>query len=418
MSTNATSGPLRLRVPPEARPAGESRRAPSIAARAKPHVCFVAPTTWPVLAGDGSIRVVGGAEVQQSMIAPGLARRGWRVSMISLDYGQPDAIEVKGVTVRRIHKPDAGLPVLRFVHPRLTSLWRTLAGIDADVYYQRTAAVTTAYVAQFCRMRARRSVYAGASDVDFLPGEEDIRYARDRAIFRWGVRHIDEVVVQNEAQRAQLRTHFAREGVLIPSCYVPPAGARSDPAGYVLWTATVRPSKRPEILLDIARRLPHRRFVMIGGPDPGRREAQYMRGLVEHAKAIPNLEVRGFVPFAEAERAFDGARVVLNTSLYEGFPNTFLQAWSRGIPTVGFIDTGSRRAGEPVYDSVDDAAGAALRIERLMADDLAWHRASQRVAAHFTECHSIDAVLDDYERVLAVRPGREKVSDPFFAGGA
>ena len=169
----------------------------------------------------------------------------------------------------------------------------------------------------------------------------------------------------------------------------------------MLWTATVRPSKRPEILLEIARRLPNCRFVMIGGPDPGRREAEYVRSIAAAARALPNIEVRGFVPFAEAERAFDGARVVLNTSAYEGFPNTFLQAWARGIPTVGFVDTGSRRDGEPVYDFVHDIGEAAWKLERLMRDDGVWRAASERVAAHFCDRHSIDAVLDQYERVLA-----------------
>jgi glycosyltransferase involved in cell wall biosynthesis len=371
----------------------------------KPHVCFVAPTTWPVLAGDRSIPVVGGAEVQQSMIAPALARRGWRVSMIALDYGQPDRAVVKGVTVHKIHKPDAGLPVLRFVHPRLTSLWAALRLVDAEVYYQRTAAVTTAWVAQFCRMKGRRAVYAGASDVDFIPGEEDIRFARDRRIFQWGLERVHEVIVQNAAQRASLALHYGREGTLIPSCYAPPEGAKADPAGYVLWTATVRPSKRPEILLEIARRLPRYRFVMIGGPDPGKREAEYLRSVASAARAPPNIEVRGFVPFAEAERAFDGARVVLNTSLYEGFPNTFLQAWARGIPTLAFIDTGSRLAGEPVYDIASDVPDAVSRLERLMRDDAAWWAASRRAAAHFAATHSIDAVLDRYEQVLAAHAG-------------
>ena len=407
MSTNATSEPLHLRAPEEALlepapPPEATREALGRRASRKPHVCFVAPTTWPVFAGARDIPVVGGAEVQQSMIAPGLVRRGWRVSMITLDYGQPDRSVVRGVTVHRLHKPGAGLPVVRFVHPRFTTLWRAMQSVDADVYYQRTAAVYTAWTALFCRVRGRRSVYAGASDVDFVPGEEDIRYARDRAIYRWGVRHVDEVIVQNEAQGAQLREHFGREGTLVPSCYVPPEGARSDRAGYVLWTASVRPSKRPEILIEIARRLPHCRFVMIGGPDPGRREQEYMRAITEAAASLPNLEMRGFVPFAAAERAFDGARVVLNTSVYEGFPNTFLQAWARGIPTVGLIDTGSRRDGEPVYDIANDAAEAAVKLDRLMRDDIAWAAASQRVAAHFRASHSIDAVLDAYERVLAV----------------
>jgi glycosyltransferase involved in cell wall biosynthesis len=409
VSTNATSESLRWRAPLDAGIAATGAAQPlaEAAARAvKPHVCFVAPTTWPVITGDRNIRVVGGAEVQQSMIAPGLVRRGWRVSMICLDYGQPDGVEVRGMTVYRTFKPDEGFPVVRFVHPRFTSVWQALKRANADVYYQRTAGIETAYMAQFCRMHGRRSIYSGASDVDFMPGREDIHFARDRAMFRWGVRHVDEVILQNPAQRETLRKNFGRDGVFIPSCYAAPEGAHGDRSGYVLWVATVRPAKRPELLFEIARRLPHIRFVMIGGPDPGRREAEYMGCVARDATKVPNLEVRGFVPFVETERAFDGARVVLNTSLYEGFPNTFLQAWARGIPTVGFIDTGSRRAGEPVYDVAADVDDAAARIGRLMSDGARWSEASARVAAHFAESHSIDAVLDKYERVLAVPAAR------------
>lgn len=401
VSTNATSDRIPLRARPEPQDVSVPRPAAALeAARARPHVCFVAPTTWPVLSRDPSIRVIGGAEVQQSMLAPGLVRRGFRVSMICLDYGQPDRAVVDGVTVYRIHRPDAGLPVMRFVHPRLTSMWNALRRIDADIYYQRTAAIDTALVAHFCRRHGRRSIYAGASDVDFVPGEEEIRFSRDRRIFRWGVRRVDDVVLQNEAQRATLARNYGRDGVLIPSCFEPPPGARADRSGYVLWAATMRPSKRPEMLLEIARRLPRHRFVLIGGPDEGRRAEEYMRSVAEAAARLPNVEVKGFIPFAEADRWFNGARLLVNTSLYEGFPNTFLQAWSRGVPTVAFVDTGSLHEGAPVYDVARDVSDMSARIERLMRDDILWHEASRRAAEHFRDRHSIDAVLDRYERVL------------------
>jgi glycosyltransferase involved in cell wall biosynthesis len=405
VSTGNTFARASLPAPPEA---ASARKPATVAPRParRVHVCFVAPTTWSVLSGDTAIKVVGGAEVQQSMIAPALARRGHRVSMICLDYGQPDGTVVEGVTVRTLHKPDAGLPGVRFVHPRFTSLWRTMQRVGADVYYQRTAAVHTAYMAAFCRLHGRKSIYAGASDVDFLRGQEDIRFARDKKIFAWGVRHVDRIVTQNDVQQKQLHDNYGIEGCVIPSCYVPPAGARNDPRGYVLWTASIRPSKRAELALEIARRMPQQRFVVIGGPDPDRKSQEYFRRLQEMASSLPNVEMKGFVPFTQAEQWFNGARVVLNTSLYEGFPNTFLQAWSRAIPTVAFIDTGSRGAdGEPVYDAVDDVGQASWRLERLMRDDAHWTHASQRVLAHFRSNHAVDAVIDRYEREIALLVG-------------
>jgi glycosyltransferase involved in cell wall biosynthesis len=411
VSTNATFIPRLARsplesfekkaeaVPAYAGPGGDPYAGTPFAGR-KPHICFVAPTTWPILTAADGIPVVGGAEVQQSMIAPALARRGYRVSMICLDYGQDDAVRVKGVTVHKAHKPEEGLPVLRFVHPRMTSIWRAMKRVDADIYYQRTAAVYTGYVAAFCRLNGRKSVYAGASDVDFLPGREDIRYLRDRKIFRWGLRHVDRVIAQNSAQHEQLVEHYGIDAPVIQSCYQPPASARCDRHGYVLWVASVRPSKRVELVLEIARRLPQYRFVVIGGPDPDRKSQEYFESVKAAAARLANVELKGFVPFHEAEHYFNGARVVLNTSRYEGFPNTFMQAWARGIPSVGFVDTGSKRDGIPVYDVVGDVDEATWKLERLMRDDSAWERASRTVRAHFEDCHSVDAVIDRYEEEL------------------
>ena len=373
---------------------------PSQDAGPRPHICFLAPTTWPILSRDRDIRVVGGAEVQQNFIAPELARRGYRVSMICYDYGQPDRTELDGVTIYNMHKPDEGIPVIRYLHPRLTSLWRALTRADADVYYQRTAAAYTGFLAAFCRKHGRRSVYSGASDVDFIPGREDIRFLRDRLIFEWGLRNVDRIIAQNPTQQASVRENYGRDSVLIPSCYVPPPGAHADRSGYVLWVATVRPSKRPEMLLEIARRMPHQRFVMVGGPDPAPNEVRYYEAIRDAARALPNIEAVGFVPYADADRYFDGARVVLNTSLYEGFPNTFLQAWSRGIPTVGFIDTGSRDGDESVYDYVRDVDQATAAIRRLMEDDAAWQAASRRVLEHFQQRHSVEAVASMYENEI------------------
>src|SRR5258708_37154863 len=96
------------------RPDGRARAAAAPRTGPRPHVCFVAPTTWPVLARDGAIGVVGGAEVQQTLIASALARRGHRVSMICHDYGQPEGAEIDGVTIYHMPKPDGGMPVLRF----------------------------------------------------------------------------------------------------------------------------------------------------------------------------------------------------------------------------------------------------------------------------------------------------------------
>lgn len=358
--------------------------------------CFVAPYAWPVLARDASLGIVGGAEVQQCILARLLARHGLRVSMVTLDFGQRERAEVDGIVVHKTFPPDAGVPVLRFVHPRLTAIWRALAAADADVYYLRSASMLAGVLDAFCRGRGRRSIYAAASDADFDPPLRQIRFARDRWLYRRGLRRVDRIVVQNAAQLEACRRLFGREATLIPSCYELPPDSTPGGGSDVLWVGRMERGKRPELALEVARRLPHRRFVLVGGEAHGEdADAGYYAEVCARGRALGNVEVTGFLPLAKVERRFDGARVLLNTSVYEGMPNTFLQAWARGVPTVATVDVGA-----PVYPVVRDAEEAAREIERLFAEPAQWQRLSLACRDHFARHHSAAAALAHYLRLL------------------
>lgn len=379
----------------------ESLPAHPEAARRLPHICFVAPHAWPVFSGDPNIAVVGGAEVQQSLLARLFAANGYRVSMISMDFGQPDAVQHDGVTVYKTFAPQAGIPVLRFLHPRLTSVWRAMQKADADIYYQRCSAMTTGIVSAFCRRYGKRSIYAGASDRDFLPGEEKIRYARDRWLYHRGLRTVDAIVAQNALQRDTCREHYGREARIIPSCYEMPAHARPGGGDRVLWVGSVHEFKRPEWLIELAGRLPHRRFVLVGGPTTDDASpAGYYESIRRRAAELPNLEFTGFLPLAEVERRFDSARMVISTSIYEGMPNIFLQAWARGIPALATVDVGARVGGEAIYRVFANIDEAAEEVERLYEDAAYWQRASARSLEYFRGTHSTEEVMARYAQLF------------------
>jgi len=381
-------------------PLASAPLAPEAGAARLPHVCFVAPTTWPVLSGDPHIDVIGGAEVQQSILARLLARAGYPVSMICLDYGQAQRLAVDGVMVHKTHTPDAGLPVLRFIHPRMTTMWQAMAEVNADIYYQRAAGMLTAVVAAFCRRHHKKSIYAGASDHDFLPGRQDIRYRRDRWLFERGLRRVDRLVVQNPTQQRYCRDNYDLPSTLIASCYALPATSRPGHGKSVLWVGSMHRNKRPELFLELASRLPQWQFVMVGGPAGGHGDAEFFAEIRQMAKRLPNVECTGFLPLAQVEAYFDRAAVLVNTSTHEGIPNTFLQAWARGIPSVAFVDTGARLHDAPVYRIAGNIEDMVAEIERLQRDEIYHRRSSTRCREYFTRTHSPDGVLSQYAQLF------------------
>ena len=117
----------------------------------------------------------------------------------------------------------------------------------------------------------------------------------------------------------------------------------------------------------------------------------------------------GALRLAEVEPWFDQARVFVNTSVFEGMPNTFMQAWARGLPTLATVDVGARVGQKEVYQQVAGAEDGAAEIERLFADELYWARASARCREYFDTAHSSAEALARYERLFAelATPGRE-----------
>ncbi len=364
-------------------------------------ICFVAPNLYPVLAGVRDIPVIGGAEFRQATLARDLAAAGYDVSVVTQDFGQPDDAIIDGVRILKTHTPQAGIPLLRYLHPRLSAVLRGLRAAKADVYYQSSASHLTAAVAWHCRRAGARSVYGGASDTDFMRGEERVKYARDRWLFRWGLEHVDAIVVQTERQAALVRQHYHCAATIIPGAYVLPPRRRAQRADLILWVGGIRPVKRPDRFIALARGMPHHRFRMIGGIVGDGAEAHaYFASIRAQAAAVDNLEFLGFRPLDEVELHFDEARIFVNTSEHEGFPNTFLQAWARGIPTVSYFDAGVNRDGIRPFVWVADEAAAAASLAALVADAAAWGKLSERCSAHFAARHSTARAVTAYAALL------------------
>jgi hypothetical protein len=366
---------------------------------------MLALTAYPVLANRRDSRELGGAQVQQVMIARALVRAGIRVTFICMDYGQPEEEVIDGIRVIRTFNQEAGIRGLRFFHPRLTGLASAMARADADVYYQRCSGMTTGIMTAWCRMNNKASIYAGASDLDFQPGPPNVHNKRDRWLFRRGLRDASAVVIQNPRQRELLQANYGREGVLIPSCYATPSAAAngqdSAEPREVLWIGMIRPVKRPDRFLALAKALPDVRFRMIGGAmgDSPEILAYYAQIEAEAAK-LPNLTFMGFVPFEQADSYFDSAHVVVNTSEHEGFPNTFLQAWSRKVPSVALFDTGSRVDGVAPYGLVQDEAALQQLVRQLVDDPAAHQRLADLGHTYFQREHSPETTAQRYLALL------------------
>ena len=293
-----------------------------------------------LLSGEGDLKYIGGETVQHVLLARAWRDQGHEVSMIVFDDGQGARRVVDGITLIAAHTRNGGLPGLKFFHPRSSKLFSALMAADADIYYQSPAGAYTGVVAWFCRMNGRKFIFRVASDSDCEKEHGRLELWRDRKLYDYGLKRADLVAVQTEVQAKMLRDNHGLDSKVVNMLVEAPrrGGAPVEKDIDVLWLSNLRSLKRPEMVLELARQLPQVRFTLAGGPCPHPWGYTYYDDVKAAAARLPNVSMPGGVRYTESGEWFDRARVFLNTSSIEGFPNTFLQAWIRGVPVVSFFD--------------------------------------------------------------------------------
>lgn len=323
-------------------------------------ICFVVEDIYPALNPSGAPLVINGRAVHLKHLGQGLRDAGHDVSYITMDYGQPDGEKISGFTVYRLYRPDEGVPGLRFLTTRVPGLLKALERADADVYVFMCPDPFVGVVAWFCGKKKKKFIYYGGSDRDFDDNMWGLN-PRDYHLFRWGLKRADLVLCQNGFQIDTLSEYYGRKGEILRNP-MPKAERTYSSNGSIIWVANYRPLKRPEIFIKLAERMKDD-FVMVGGLASGYTESEYCK--INEAAGRAGIKVVGPAGYDDTDRLISGAKILVNTSEFEGVSNTFLQAWRRGIPVVSFVDPDGMICEYGLGEGVCDLEGLVMAVDDL-----------------------------------------------------
>jgi len=363
-----------------------------------PRICFVGLNNLAVLAREYNSHGIGGEEVQHTLLARAMAARGYEVSMVVMDYGQADGAEWEGVKTYKTYRSEDGLPVLRFFHPRWTGVWAALKRADADIYYLSCASLRVGLTSLFSRQHGRKLVFRIASDMDCEPQKLLIEYNywRDRRIYEYGLYRADAILAQSMHQQEAMQRNYRLASTLASMLVDQPRDIltfeqRTIP---VLWVSNIRQLKRPDLVLEFADRTPEIAVHMIGGRIAD--SADLFDETRQRASTLPNVMFHGQIPYHEINDYFANALVFTNTSDIEGFPNSYLQAWSRGTPVVAFFDPDGLIAREGLGIAVRNTEEMRKAVKELTTNREQWLATSARCVAFMRREFNEDRILAPY----------------------
>src|SRR5215471_2753839 len=274
---------------------------------------------------SGNPNASGGSERYQWLLARAQAAAGWSVVVAVQEPLHPGERKViEGVEFVGLNKKS------------LLAWYRFLTSERPQWSVLQCAYHLWGPVVAVARLAGVRTIFSAMNDTDVLPRQALFRRPMLWPLYAWCLPWCDRIFVQHGRQLSHLSTRWRTKASIFPGIVSQTSAVKphSERPNYVAWVGVLRQHKRPDRLIEIARKAPDIHFIVCGGPTTFRAPPNYGEQIGSALRALPNVDYRGQVAPEKTLRIIADASLLLSTSDEEGFPSVFLEAWSSGTPVV------------------------------------------------------------------------------------
>ena len=369
----------------------------------KVKICLLCEYAYSLLTGEADEIGIGGAELQMTILAKELAKRLYDVSFVTFQKTRTSFRLFENI---KIYVPfDYKTSGYTYLLPwNIYKLLKILEIIDADIYIQKGKSPLISMISFYSKLKNKSFIHLLSSD-NSASSDLNIKTIKNlkNIIYRYGVKYCDYVICQTNHQKELLNNTIGKMGRVIKNmCIInQKENVRNKTNNLkVIWVGRLSKAKKPDLFLLLAKNIPDFRFWMIGAISSSE-ELNYYREIKESAKMIKNLDFIGFVPHNKIFGYYEKSYLLINTSPNEGFPNTFLEAWSCGIPVVSLN-----------FDPDEIICKYKLGFHSMTFDDLVKDirlllnneelRITMGINAknYVLREHNIHSIMDEYEKII------------------
>lgn len=232
---------------------------------------------------------------------------------------------------------DEGVRYLRTFNLRLPRFMQAIQAYRPSAVIQGCAALNTGLLCMAAHALSVPFVYRAANDMDADDRYKQRMSSYEAFFYRYGLRKADAIVCQNDYQYRKFKEQFPDKPITIlhnpyegktEGELVPP-----DQRKYIAWLGVFQPQKNMPALYELAKALPQYQF-RIGGKVTKSRMDEATHQALQNLEVAPNVTFEGYIKRTAIPDFLSKAHLLLNTSHYEGFSNTFLEAFAAGTPIV------------------------------------------------------------------------------------
>lgn len=270
--------------------------------------------------------------------------------------------------ISRLKHPDLIERNYRFRGYRQEALRRA----DADVYMVHGLNNLAAEVALFCKLHNRKNILVLSKNSElnssvYIESDEIGSDGTVGHLANYAIESADVIIAGSLYQSHKCAEVFKRQAeLIIPALEVDETAksfSGSDRGNFVLWVGRANHIDRPNLLLQVASKLPNIPFVAAMNSDIHAFKEFILKN------AIPNIEFFEDASPHELDQLYRECGLICDTSLSDGYPSSLLQACRFSAPIacleackhseIAEYDLGVAAAG----DIEDLAAGIACLLE-------------------------------------------------------
>ncbi len=274
----------------------------------------------------------GGAEVQLYLLAKYLAKFSkFNVNVITGDFEIQKRIIILNNEIIYVFLPTERS--IKNIFMFFINLFTAYMKIKPDVIIQRTSGILVFILSIYSKLFRKKFIFSVASEKDI---NETFLKNIEGKLYKLGLKLSDLIILQNMNQKKAVKKLNLKLGKLklIKSGHEIKNHNSIKEKEYILWVGSCIRIKNPELFLKLAKEFPREEFKIICSEYQGSSVLQKWKEIQKKSKEIQNLRYIKRVPFDKIDQYFKYSKIFINTSIYEGFPNTFIQALKFGTPIV------------------------------------------------------------------------------------
>lgn len=171
----------------------------------------------------------------------------------------------------------------------------------------------------------------------------------------------------------------------------------------ILFIGRIESVKRGWIFCEIAKRMPGYQFYMMG---QSFRDKEKNDSMMSSYTSIPNLHFIGHLEGKDKKAYLERAKILVNTSIHEAIPITFLEALSYGVLLVScrnpddLTSRFGKYVGQVLGDGFDKVDLFVEAIHSILSDDIKRKDLSQKAISYTRETHGLKRFVEHMRKIF------------------